>query len=882
MAERPEPSYVGDQPFVFVSYGHADSELVFPEMRWLQEAGFNLWHDDGIHVGSVWRKAIADALTAAAGMLFVATKSSVESDHCLKELSFVLDEGKPVFVVQLDDTKLPGLLRLSLADRQMLNRAEFDEKAYRAKLVQALSTVAKPAPRAPAEKASSPAAPPAAAIRYTNNLPKRLGALIGRESEMGELVGLLERADLVTITGTGGVGKTRIAIEVGLSQLDAYEDGVWLVELAPVSEPEQVPVAIARAMNIELPGGQDPQEALVDRLRARECLVLLDNCEHVIDAVAGLAGAVLDASDSVKMLASSQELLGVEGERVFRLRSLGEADAAELFVERAQAVEATFKADARNRDAIAAICHRLDGIPLALEMAAARAPALGCEGVLQRLDDRFRVLTGGRRTALPRQRTLLATLDWSHGLLNEIDAAVFRRLGVFTGGFTLEAASEVAADDRIDEFAVMDALSSLVAKSLVVAETENDRTRYRLLETTRAYALEKLDAAGETLAVQRGHAEWVNRFLEPFSAEMWGVATDDEIAARYYPELDNIERAIDWAFGPTGEPDLGIAIVAASGWLWGIRSLYPTYLPWVGAATGRLSATTPQAVRTAFLIARASAFMMGNQGHALEVIDEGVQAARASGDRHALIEALDAAGYTFLIHGRLDETKTVSDESLALAAELPLSRLVTQARHLAAWVIWQTVGEQPAAPLFGRIVMDLRSFGADGLANWFLVNAVTDIVPRSDHDIAIPNLRDVLARIRPSEMFSTLSVGVTAQFLLLLLAERAAPGDFDEGIQVARAHRKASGLNGAAYINNLAMALIAIKSDRADDAAKLFGLAERQRAAVGSELPISRELFNDLRSRLREGLPEAEIAALMAEGASLTADEAFRLATGGE
>jgi len=291
MAERPEPSYVGDQPFVFVSYGHADSELVFPEMRWLQEAGFNLWHDDGIHVGSVWRKAIADALTAAAGMLFVATKSSVESDHCLKELSFVLDEGKPVFVVQLDDTKLPGLLRLSLADRQMLNRAEFDEKAYRAKLVQALSTVAKPAPRAPAEKASSPAAPPAAAIRYTNNLPKRLGALIGRESEMGELVGLLERADLVTITGTGGVGKTRIAIEVGLSQLDAYEDGVWLVELAPVSEPEQVPVAIARAMNIELPGGQDPQEALVDRLRARECLVLLDNCEHVIDAVAGLAGA---------------------------------------------------------------------------------------------------------------------------------------------------------------------------------------------------------------------------------------------------------------------------------------------------------------------------------------------------------------------------------------------------------------------------------------------------------------------------------------------------------------------------------------------------------------------------------------------------------------
>ena len=287
MAERPEPSYTGDQPFFFVSYGHADSDLVYPEMRWLQEAGFNLWHDEGIHVGSVWRKAIADALTAAAGMLFVATKSSVESDHCLKELSFVLDEGKPVFVVQLDDTKLPGLLRLSLADRQMLNRAEFDEKTYRAKLIQALSTVAKPSERTAAEPPSS-GAPLAASASYTNNLPKRLGALIGREAELAELGLASGGGDLVTITGTGGVGKTRIAIEVGLSQVGAYEDGVWLVELAPVSDPEQVPGAVARAMSIDLPAGQDPLTALVDRLRPRDCLIMLDNCEHVIDAVAAI------------------------------------------------------------------------------------------------------------------------------------------------------------------------------------------------------------------------------------------------------------------------------------------------------------------------------------------------------------------------------------------------------------------------------------------------------------------------------------------------------------------------------------------------------------------------------------------------------------------
>ena len=206
----------------------------------------------------------------------------------------------------------------------------------------------------------------------------------------------------------------------------------------------QVASAVARAMNIELPPGQDSVNALVDRLRLRQCLIILDNCEHVIDAVAAFAEAVLEQSHEVKLLTSSQELLGVEGEQVFRLRSLGEPDAAALFTERAHGADARFKITAQNRSAVAAICRRLDGIPLAIEMAAARAPSLGCEGVLERLDDRFRVLTGGRRTALPRQRTLLATLDWSHGLLSEGDAAVFRRLSVFSGGFSSEGASEVA------------------------------------------------------------------------------------------------------------------------------------------------------------------------------------------------------------------------------------------------------------------------------------------------------------------------------------------------------------------------------------------------------------------------------------------------------
>ncbi len=353
--------------------------------------------------------------------------------------------------------------------------------------------------------------PPARREVESDNLPKRLPSLVGREADLEALEALLARADLVTLTGPGGVGKTRLAVEVAKHTVGQYEEGVWLIELAPVTEGAQVPAAVARAMAIELPAGRDPLEALIDRLRLRRCLIVLDNCEHVIDAAAAFAEAILEASSGIKLLASSQEPLGVEGEQVYRLRSLAEVDAATLFAERACSAEAGFAVRPQDEAAVAAICTRLDGIPLAIEMAAARAPSLGVEGVLERLDDRFRLLTGGRRTALPRQRTLAATLDWSHGLLSERDAAVFRRLGGFSGGFTLEAASKVACGEDLDALDVVDAISSLVAKSLVATDPGAERPRYRLLETTRAYALEKLDAAGETHDIQRRHAEWCAR-----------------------------------------------------------------------------------------------------------------------------------------------------------------------------------------------------------------------------------------------------------------------------------------------------------------------------------------------------------------------------------
>jgi predicted ATPase/class 3 adenylate cyclase len=714
---------------------------------------------------------------------------------------------------------------------------------------------------------------------HPNNLPKRPGTLIGRDAEMAQIAAMLGRSGLVTITGAGGVGKTRIAIEVGLGQLADYEDGVWLAELAPISDPEQVPGVVARAMNIDLPAGQDKRTALVDRLRPRRCLVLLDNCEHVIDAVAALVGQVLDTSTGVRVLASSQELLGVEGEQVFRLRSLHEKDAAALFTERALAADAAFKIGKRSEAAVAAICRRLDGIPLAIEMAAARGPSLGCEGVLQRLDDRFRVLTGGRRTALPRQRTLLATLEWSHGLLGPNDAAVFRRLGVFTGDCTLEAVSDVASNEDLDSFEVVDALSSLVAKSLVAADTEDNRTRYRLLETTRAFALEKLEAAGEVEAMRRRHAEHFTRFAAPAFNDYYGPVSDDVFYARYATDIENIDRAIAWAFGPTGDSEIGVALTAASYVIWVARSLYPELVRWAEVAAGKMTPATPLPVRAALLGAQAGAYTLTSPNKAIGVVDQAVEANRASGDLVRFGDALWYKGFSLWATGRSDSARAVSNELVALTADLPVSRLVGQARYLAAILTRGKDGPEATEPLYEKAVEQLRSIGAEGLAIYVLVNGTTNLIPWDNPDVAIEGLRDLLRRLRPTHMLGGLSAALAATRLMELLARRAGSGDLAEAMSVGRNYQKAAG-RAVAYRYLLAMALVSQKSGRSPEAARIAGFAAARRAASGAENWRSRHTFEELSALLASVLPSKQLAALQAEGAGMSEDQAFHLVIG--
>jgi predicted ATPase/DNA-binding winged helix-turn-helix (wHTH) protein len=420
---------------------------------------------------------------------------------------------------------------------------------------------------------------PKSAVPPTN-LPESVSELIGRDAELHEILSLAAAHRLVTLTGAGGIGKTRLALAAARRLLPELADGVWVAELAPLADPDLVPVTVAAAAGIELAAGAVSPERVANALSGKELLLVLDNCEHVIDAAAMMAETLLRANPAAHVVATSREPLKVEGEWVYPVPPLAvpaedagdQGDllrygAGRLFVERARAADPHFAPDRRLMALIAAICRRLDGIPLAIELAAARTPALGIEALAARLDDRFRLLTGGRRTALPRHQTLRATLDWSYELLAEPERVVLRRLAVFAGVFSLEAASAVVASAEVTPSEVVDGLSNLVAKSLVSAEVDGTIARYRLLDTTRAYALEKLAQGGELDAIARRHAEFYRHLLERAETE-WETRPAAEWLAEYGWRRDNLRAALDWAFSPAGDASVGVALTAAAVPLW--------------------------------------------------------------------------------------------------------------------------------------------------------------------------------------------------------------------------------------------------------------------------------------------------------------------------
>ena len=436
---------------------------------------------------------------------------------------------------------------------------------------------------APVSREAEPrgAPSPLVAVPRLHNLPFAVTRIIGREDTVAALVSRLAGDRLVTLVGPGGVGKTTAALAVAEELVSAYEHGVWLIDLAPLTEPSLVASTVATVLGVETHAA-DPLPGLVSSLRHKRMLLLLDNCEHLIEAAATLAAMLLRGAPGVSMLATSREPLGVEGEREYRLgplampspssSRLAAADAlvfpaVQLFVERvSSAIDDSALSDA-DAPFVVEICRRVDGLPLGIEFAAARVDVLGIRALAANLHDGLRLLEGRRRTAMPRQRTIRAVLDWSHGLLREDEKRFFRRLGIFSSSFSIEAAARVAMDAAKPPGDAMDSLADLVAKSLVTADVSRAEPRFRLLETTRLYALEKLAETNELETVARRHAEHQRAIFERAEVQL-----EARLLAEWLPgnawRINDLRAALDWAFSPKGDVSIGVALTAAAAPLW--------------------------------------------------------------------------------------------------------------------------------------------------------------------------------------------------------------------------------------------------------------------------------------------------------------------------
>jgi predicted ATPase/DNA-binding winged helix-turn-helix (wHTH) protein len=414
---------------------------------------------------------------------------------------------------------------------------------------------------------------------FQTNLPAAASELVGRTNAVQHLRGLLSAYRVVTLTGPGGIGKTRLALEVGRGLFPNFNGDVRLVELVSLSNPGLVPTAVTGALGLKLGGDEVSGESLARAIGAQKLLLVIDNCEHVIDAAAKLAETVLRMCPRTTILATSREILKIEGEYVYRVPPLDVPSqceepgnilghsAVQLFIATAKALHSDFSPNQENLPAIAAICRRLDGIPLAIDLAATRVATLGLQHVAAGLDNRLGMLTGGRRTALPRHQTLRATLDWSYELLPEPERLVMRRLAVFAGDFTAEAASLIAAGGEVAASEVVCSVANLVTKSLVTVEAGSVIAHHRLHETTRAYALEKLAESGEFEQVARRHADYYRDLFERAEIELDTLPTAVWLL-RYAHQIGQVRAALDWAYSPTGAAEIGVALTVAAVPLW--------------------------------------------------------------------------------------------------------------------------------------------------------------------------------------------------------------------------------------------------------------------------------------------------------------------------
>ena len=682
-----------------------------------------------------------------------------------------------------------------------------------------------------------------------NNLPVQLTSFIGREEEMVEVKRLLASGRLLTLLGSGGAGKTRLAIQVAADCLDILPRGAWLVELAPIVDPGLVPQTVASALGLREPARM-VTEALVDFLRDRSLLLLMDNCEHVLAASAGLCALLLRSCPHLRVMATSRETLGVGGELTYRVPPLSLPDpqqppspdtvnqyaAIRLLVERAVVHQPAFKVTTSNVIAIAEICRRLDGIPLAIELAAARVKVLSVEQIAARLNDRFRLLTGGARTDLPHHQTLRAAMDWSYDLLSDEERTLLRRLGVFVGGLTLEAAEGVCTGDGIDAAGVLDLLSRLVDKSLLVVDDASDgAVRYRLLETVRQYALDRLGESGETERIRDRHRDFFLQLAERAELELRGPEQKTWLD-RLEIEHDNLRASLTAALADSEGAEVGLRLAGALWWFWEVRGGYWTEARQWLRQTLAHAGDAPAAVRVKALnAAGALAQRQGDHQHAEALARESLALSRQLGDKRGAASCLAILGIQACRLEDYKQAEALGGESLNLSQEAGDNWGTAWARSILGTVAREERDYARATTLFVESLAQFKTLGHQWGMAIVLLNLGLVAQDLGEHRRAETLLEEALAQFRQLG-----DRGYIAYTQLLLGTMAAALGDYDRARALYRAtlaiRKELQDKRGiATCLATLACVASGLKDY--ERAARLFGAAESLRETVGASIP---------------------------------------------